>query len=298
MLTGYSHPRYAASLAEFGKPRELPFSRGWLLERAVPGSPDRDGMGCYPMFSAKNWPGLSKDLPLIGAELVSVALVADPFGEYVPAELRLWFDRVVAFKEHYVVDFSQSLHISKHHAYYSRKAATAATIEFGPPPEGFAAQWSELYACLVCRHGLRGIKAFSKTSFELQMKVPGMVVFRAIKDGSLIGAHLWYQQENVAYSHLAGTTERGYELSCSYAIYSAAIDFFRSRVRWIDLGAGAGATAHHDGLSRFKAGWSNSCRPAYFCGRILNPERYDVLTKNVRSEDNDYFPAYRRGELG
>ncbi len=254
-------------------------------------------MGSYPIFAASDWSGLSKDLSEIGPSLVSVALVADPFGEYFPRELSSWFDRVDAFKEHYVVDFSKPLLISKHHRYYYRRAAGDVTVDVGPPVDGFAAQWSELYDSLVRRHQLKGIKAFSRASFEIQLKVPGMVVFRARKNGELLGAHLWYQQQNVAYSHLAASTEQGYKLNCSYAIYSAVVEYFRSKVQWIDLGAGAGITARQDGLSRFKAGWSNSTRPAYFCGRILNPERYDALTRVLYSNNTNYFPAYRGGEL-
>jgi hypothetical protein len=296
-ISGYCHPLYVRSLAEFGEPRELPSSHGWLLERGVPGNADRDAMGCYPLFSATNWAGLSRDLAAIGPSLVSVALVADPFGEYLPDELRLCFDKVVAFKEHHVVDFSKPLVISRHHRYYSRKAAAEVKVEAGPPPDGFAEQWSDLYASLVQRHGLKGVKAFSRASFELQMKVPGMVVFRAIKDGALVGAHLWYVQQNVAYSHLAVSTERGYELNCSYAIHSAVVEHFRSRVRCVDLGGGAGTSENQDGLTRFKAGWANSARSAYFCGRILNPERYDALAREVCASETHYFPAYRRGEL-
>lgn len=298
MLTGYSNSLYAASLAEFGKPKELPRSGGWLLERSVPGFSDRDAMGCYPLFSANNWLGLPEDLADIGSRLVSVALVADPFGHYAPQDLRLSFETVVAFKEHYVIDFSRPLNISSHHKYYSRRAAAEVTIEAGPPPDGFAAQWTALYDSLVRRHELKGIKAFSKASFELQMKVPGMVVFRAIKDGSLVGAHLWYLSQHVAYSHLAASTEQGYELNCSYAIHLAVIEYFRSRVRCIDLGAGAGTASQQDGLSRFKAGWSNSTRPAYFCGRILNPERYAALARKTCTHESNYFPVYRSGEFG
>ena len=296
-MIGYRHPLYAASLAEFGRPLELLSSGGWLLERPVPDFPDRDAMGCYPIFATKDWSSLGKDLADIGPRLVSVALVADPFGEFLVHELSSWFDRVVAFKEHYIVDFSKGLLISKHHKYYSRRAAADVTVDVGPPNHEFAAQWSKLYESLVQRHQLKGIKAFSRASFEIQLKVPGMIVFRAMKNGELLGAHLWYQQQNVVYSHLAAATERGYESNCSYAIHSAVIEYFRSKVQWIDLGAGAGTSAHSDGLSRFKAGWSNSTRPAYFCGRILNPERYDALTQALCPRNTDYFPAYRSGEL-
>jgi hypothetical protein len=297
-VTGYGHPAYAKSLAEFGEPLELPCSGGWLLERLVPSRPERDAMGCYPLFSASNWSQLGKDLDNIGPRLVSVALVADPFGDYSPQQLSTWFDRVVAFKEHYVIDFSTPLNVSKHHAYYARRAAAAVRIEAGSPPENFAAEWTALYESLVRRHELKGIKAFSRAAFGLQLSIPGMVVFRALENDSLVGAHLWYEQEGVAYSHLAATTERGYELSCSYAIYAAVVEYFRPKVRWVNLGAGAGTAARQDGLSQFKAGWSNSARTAYFCGRILNPERYDALTQEFQRKGVNYFPAYRAGELG
>ena len=254
-------------------------------------------MGCYPIFSALNWSGLNQDLADLSPGLVSVALVADPFGEYSHQGLSECFDRVVAFKQHYVVDFGKPMVISKHHRYYSRKSAVDVSIEAGPPPAGFGERWSGLYETLIQRHGLKGIKAFSRTSFELQMRVPGMVVFQAIQNGSLVGAHLWFEEGDVAYSHLAASTEKGYELNCSYAIHSAVIEYFRSRVKWIDLGAGAGTEDNIDGLSRFKAGWANSTRPAYFCARILDQKCYDILTQRLETRDTSYFPAYRCGEL-
>jgi hypothetical protein len=82
MITGYLHPGYAASLAEFGTPRLLPRSEGWILERQIPGSPYSDGMGCYPLFACQDWSQLHADLESIGSELVSLALVTDPFGKY------------------------------------------------------------------------------------------------------------------------------------------------------------------------------------------------------------------------
>jgi hypothetical protein len=297
MLAGYLHPLYAASLAEFGAPLELPNSGGWLLKRPISGSSDYDAMGCYPLFSCQNWARLAKDLSAVETQLVSLSLVADPFGDYVADDLSLWFDKVVPFKHHHVVDLSKPLSISKHHAYYSRKAKAAVRIELGPVPDDFVEQWTELYSWLVRRHQLKGIKAFSKPSFELQLKVPGMVVIRALKDDTLIGAHLWYEQQGVAYSHLAAGTDTGYALNYSYAVYSAAIEYFRSRVGFINLGAGAGLGGKEAGLDWFKAGWANSSRTAHFCGRILNAAQYGALARNSQQEQTGYFPAYRSGEM-
>jgi hypothetical protein len=295
--SGYRNPLYAKSLAEFGEPRELPRSGGWLLERTIPGSSYSDAIGCYPMFSPLHWEGLNQDLADLSPSLVSVALVADPFGEYSHESLSLWFDKVVAFKQHHILDFDKPILVSKHHRYYSRKAASAVSIEVSPPPAGFAGQWNSLYEGLVRRHQLKGIKAFSRVSFDLQMEIPGMVAVQAVKNGSLVGAHLWFRDGDVAYSHLAASTEEGYNLNCSYAIHSAVIEYFRPIVRWVDLGGGAGTAAKTDGLSRFKAGWSNSMRPAYFCARILNQKRYHELIQRVQAPDMNYFPAYRCGEF-
>jgi hypothetical protein len=43
-VTGYAHGDYAASLAEFGEPRLLPKSSGWILERSIACKLTRDQM--------------------------------------------------------------------------------------------------------------------------------------------------------------------------------------------------------------------------------------------------------------
>jgi hypothetical protein len=53
-----------------------------------------------------------------------------------------------------------------------------------------------------------------------------------------------------------------------------------------------------DGLSFFKKGWSTGTRTAFFCGRILDPERYAQLATARGVAGTDYFPAYREGEFG
>src|SRR5215510_12316622 len=108
-MNGYAHADYAAALAEFGSPRLLPGCGGWILERPIPRTPYRDAMGCYPLFACPDWPRLRDDLETLGDDLVSLAVVADPFGEHDPAYLRTCFpDVVVPFKEHLVVDLARS----------------------------------------------------------------------------------------------------------------------------------------------------------------------------------------------
>ena len=93
-----------------GRPiRWLPASGGWLLERPIAGSDYRDAMGCYPLFVCRDWGGLAADLEPLRHELVSLALVTDPFGQYDEALLHGCFDVVMPFKPHFVADLSQPI---------------------------------------------------------------------------------------------------------------------------------------------------------------------------------------------
>src|SRR5450759_1275746 len=130
-LTGYLHPLYAESLSEFGRLRFMPGSGGWILERAIPGYEACDAMGCYPIFVCRDWGQLSDDLAGVGNDLVSLAIVTDPFGNYTLADLQACFTTVVPFKGHHVIDLSQSGHaqVSKHHRYYAKKSLERVSEE-------------------------------------------------------------------------------------------------------------------------------------------------------------------------
>ncbi len=294
---GYSHPGYAASLSRFGTPRHLTHSGGHVLERHIPETPHRDAMGPYPLFACRDWPGLREDLDGL-EDLVSLTVVTDPFGEYDENLLRRCFDTVHPFKEHFVADLDLPANtiISKHHRYYARKALEKVRVEECAEPGRFLDEWTGLYAGLAKRHGLTGIKAFSREAFARQLRIPGVVMLRAVSGEETVGMHLWYVSGQVAYSHLAASGERGYELMASYALYRFAVERFAGRVRWMDLGAGAGAGRESGGLDRFKKGWSTGTRTAYLCGRIFDRETYAKLSE-AWAADTAYFPSYRAGEL-
>jgi hypothetical protein len=299
-MTGYLHPAYAGSLSDFGVPRRLPGSGGWLLVRPIPDSDLRDAMGPYPLFACADWPGLADDLDGLGTDFVTIAVVPDPFGDYDLALLERCFDRVVHFKDRYVVDLSVADRESAtgHHRYYSRRAAAMVSVQADPYPARSADEWIALYAGLVRRRGLVGIKALAPRALSEQLAVPGMVAFRALRHGQLVGMHLWYIQGPVAYSHLTALTDEGYRLGASYALYGFAITWFAARVRWLDLGAGSGtAPRPDDGLGRFKRGWSTGTRPTYFCARVCDREAYAGLLRARGAPRNPYFPAYRDGEF-
>ncbi len=301
-MTGYANADYAASLVEFGSPRLLPQCESWILQRSIPGTPYVDAMGCYPLFSCRNWSQLRDDMESISDELVSLVLVTDPFGDYTEEILRRTFkDLAKPFKEHFVVDLKASAEtfVHAHHQRNARKALETVSVERCEEAASCVEDWNNLYANLVARHNIRGIARFSNSSFAQQLRVPGAVMLRATHDGQTVGITWWFVSGGVGYYHLGAYSESGYELGASFALFWRAIELLKAEgLRWLDLGAGAGlGNDATDGLSRFKRGWSNGTRMAYLCGRVFDRARYEQIAKAKGIQATEYFPAYRQGEF-
>jgi hypothetical protein len=307
MMTGYGHEQYAYSLAEWGQPRYLPRCGGWILVRPLPNTPYQDAMGCYPLFTCHSWAELAADLGELQDELVSLAVVVDPFGAYDEGLLRQAFPHLVKpFKQHFVVDLAQPWphFVRPRHQRYARHVLAAVQVNCCPRPLDHLAEWVELYGHLVQRHHLGGLHAFSPTAFARQLSTPGLVMFRALVGDECVGIYLWYVQEEVAYAHLIACTPKGYELRAAYALYWVAFSYFYGRAndhgcpRWLHIGGSAGTGGDKDdGLSQFKRGWATGTRPAYFCGRIFNQSQYDECVSVGGLPETNYFPAYRQGEF-
>lgn len=301
-MTGYISPGYAESLTELGIPRELPQCGGWILQRQIPGFSDFDGMGCYPLFACKDWSKLYTDLENIGSELISLSVVTDPFGDYTPAYLNKCFQHIaIPFKEHFIVDLHQPIKsfVCEHHRRYARKVMRDIEVEKCQEPAKLIDEWVNLYTTLIERHKIKGISAFSRLSFAKQLKLEGIVAFRAVHQNNTVGMTLWYVQNDVGYYHLGAYSQLGYELRSSFALFWFAIEYFAAMgLRWLNLGAGAGIKGSStDGLSRFKQGWSTGTRTAYFCGRIFDQKRYSEIAKLKGIFSNSYFPSYRQGDF-
>ena len=302
-MNGYSHPGYAAALAEFGNPRALPRSEGWILERPILDTPYRDAMGCYPLFACRDWSQLDLDLEELRSELITLTIVADPFGNHDPARLGKCFPTLVTpFKEHLVTELSRSPEsfVTTQHRRKAQKALERLDIERAEDATSFVDRWIELYANLIQRHGIRGLTAFSPDSFRAQLSVPGISLFRAISDSETVGMTLWYTDREVAYYHLGAYSDLGYELEASFALFWHVLEYFsRQGLQWLDLGAGTGLSAKDstDGLTRFKRGWATGTRTAYLCGRIFDEAKYEQVMKDRDARVSDYFPPYRKGEF-
>lgn len=300
-LTGYLHPLYAESLSEFGSPYELRRSVARVLTRNIPGTTYADAMGCYPLFSCLKWDQLEQDLREQEDELVSLAVVTDPFGDYEPALLQACFPHLVKpYKEHFIVDFAKvdQQKISSSHRRYARKATKEVTVVVSPEPPRDIDIWLALYDNLSMKHSIKGMRRFSRDAFVKQLEVPGTVVLKALSREVVVGMTIWYIMGDRAYYHLGAFSQQGYELRASYALFWFAMQYFREHVARLDLGAGAGLVNQGlDGLSQFKRGWCTGTQQAYFCGRILDPEKYAQLLRSNATPPTDYFPAYRAGEF-
>lgn len=297
-MDGYLHRLYAESLSEFGTPRFLAASGAWILVRRLPYMACNDGMGCYPLFLCQDWSRLHEDLDEL-RDLVSLTVVVDPFADYGPEMMRRDFDVVVPFKEHYVADLAKPVDaiVSTGHRRHATKALRQVRIERCPDPPAYLDEWVGLYARLCRRHSLRGIKAFSRLAFEKQLRVPGLVMFRAIHEERTIALDLWYVNGDIAYGHLVAVDPAGYELGASYALKWFILHYFSGRVRWLHLGGRAGLGSQPNGLDHFKRGWSTGTRTAYLCGRVFDRHAYEQAAKVSGDEQTTHFPAYRSNEF-
>jgi len=252
------------------------------------------------LFACRDWSQLERDLVDLEGKFVSVTIVVDPFGNHDRQLLERCFDTVSVIKKHYAADLTAlpDAIVSKHHATYARKAMTNVMVQVCQKPIELLDEWVSLYHSLIERHNIRGIRAFSRKSFEKQLAVPGLVALRAEREGVPVAIDLYYIQGDTAYAHLIACSPLGYQLRASYALKWRAILHFTGKVRWINWGGGAGiSVSDTDGLAVFKKGWATCTRPAYFCTKILDKVKYREIVRARGLEHSSYFPAYRDGEF-
>lgn len=302
MLYGYNSLLYAKSLSEYGTVRELPKSGAWILKRKIIDTPYWDAMGCYPLFSCDNWSNLHRDIDELNGEIISLSLVTDPFGGYDKVYLQRCFNDIVSpFKDHFIVKLDKPLDsfISSHHLRNVKKGLKNVEVENCEKPIDFIKEWTILYQNLIEKFHIKGIARFSKNSFEKQLIVPGIIMFRAIYEDKTIGMLLWYIKDNVGYYHLGSFNKKGYEQNASFALFWTSIEYFKEMgINWLDLGSGAGLKYNGtDGLSRFKRGWSTETRKVYFCGHIFDQSTYSDIVEKLGISSTKYFPTYRLGEF-
>src|SRR5574341_196798 len=199
------------------------------------------------------------------------------------------------YKEHYVIDLQQQPEefVAAHHQRNTRKALETVRVEICTEPLQYLNEWDSLYKNLIERHDIRGLTRFSREAFARQLRVPGIIAFRAISRNKTAGMLLWYIQGDIGYYHLGAYSPEGYKVKASFALFWTLIKYFSdSGLKWLSLGAGAGShNDGQDGLTRFKRGWSTGTRTAFFCGRIFDPVKYQKIVLARGIANTDFFPA-------
>jgi hypothetical protein len=298
MESGYRSRQYAESFSDFATAHELVESGSRLLLRAIPGSPYRDAMGCYPLFSCARYEALATDLSRLPPDVVSVVLVTDPMDSPAQETLSPTFNLVIPYKTHYVLPAGTSLEglPRKAHAKNVRRGLRKLDVEHCPNPLDYLQDWLRLYGVLIARHSIEGLRRFSPSAFAMQFATPGFQLFRASVSGQTVGLHIWYRQAGGVHSHLSAFDPLGYSLDASYALQWRAIEYFHSRGLWINLGGGSSIDGT-DGLSAFKQGFARDGRRSLLCGKVLQQEAYKALCeRDSEASPGTYFPSYRRRE--
>lgn len=293
---GYKSAEYAQSLSEFGEPRYLPHSKGWILERPTPSLHYTDAIACYPLFSCENWSKLHLDLHELQDQLVSITMVPNPFGQVDTVYLKNCFpDLMVPFKQHYVMNMREPIDkiVSRHHRKYARKALINIETEVCQAPIDFLEEWMDLHQHLIQKYQIEGIRAYTRRAFEQQLSLPSMVVLTAKYNHEVVGAQLWIIENDVAFGHVLAFSPEGIKLGAAYALYWFALNYFKGKVEWCDVGGLAGMqNTENDPLHQFKRGWSTGFKTSYLCGRVLNRDKYDELVA-FNQQTSNFFPEYR-----
>jgi hypothetical protein len=293
MMHPYASAEYAAAFCHQGMQSfYLSQAQTHVLLRNIPGTDEQDAMGGYPLCPFAASAHFEEDFhALAAAGAITLVAVTDTFFRPDEAMLHQTFDRCTAYKPHYVLNLQDdSFHYGKHHRYEIRRAYRFCEVR----PVLLAnhlKEWIALYRILVEKHHITGIQNFPDAYFEAIATLPGLTTLAAFIEGRMVSAHLWLEHEGYVYSHLAASSEEGYQARSAYAIYDATIEHFRSRnALKIDFGGGAGVNSPSQGLTFFKQGFSSETLPVFLCGKILRPDRYATLSGG---SETSFFPAYR-----
>jgi hypothetical protein len=293
MTHPYASDAYVRVFQDAAEPLWVPGWGAYVLTRELPGGGGRDALGVYPLQPFGPGADLRAGLDwLKGQGLVSIGVVPDPATAPPTAELEAAFGLCMPFKTHQLVDYGRPVEFTKHHRGKIRRAHEKLSVEVVPLADNLDA-WCGLYGNLVDRHDIGGLSAFSREAFARLAEVEGLTAVAARADGEIVSMHLWVADPatGVGYSLLAATSAQGYKLSAAYAVNDVSIRLL-SHLKSLNLGGGAGLSSEEDGLTYFKRGFANGETQAFFCGAILDPERYAALSGGRRDHATP-FPAYR-----
>lgn len=282
---GYHHPSYAESFAEAGEVRHLRGSGSWLLTRPIPGSEQRDASVGYPRLVTRDPRGLHEELQAIAslADVVSVTALTDPLSTLDEELLRPSFpDLVRVDAQHYVADLV-SFWPARHHRRAAREALRLVDVDVEDAPAEIVPAWEALAGTALPGSEL----GLSTASLARQLGLPGCVAFSALAEDGPVAMAVVYVSGHDATLHALTTSAAGEALGARYALVQKIAEDMAGRgLRCLDLGSA-------DADAAFMDGWTETMRPSYRCGRVIDRVAYDGLVAATGTADSAVFPSYR-----
>ena len=295
---GYLSPDYGNSFSSLGMPIILPQSGIQLLQRKI-NSEFNDLVGVYPLSFCRQWDLLEDDISQLDmSKTVSLVFIADPFSE--AQVIRTCKDWKVCrpFKTHIYIDIASDWRAlrSMNTRNYANRGLRLQHVDVCPASDTHTDLFWSLYSQSIERHGMGEMQAMSKDIITQQLRVPGAIMSIAHNETGVHGAMITYHHGDVAYLHLMGLSPTAYKLSTSYALFHQTIEHLEKLgCKKVNIGGASGGTDDpNDSLYKFKKRWSDNKNHAYICGKILNIEASNELSKKTSSVSSNYFPAYRK----
>ena len=81
--------------------------------------------------------------------------------------------------------------------------------------------WVDLYNGLVARRAVTGVADFPRSYFQAVAADPTFVTFAARAEDKVLAMAIWFTHRGAVYNHLGASSDAGYAVGASYALYDA-----------------------------------------------------------------------------
>ncbi|MGN6372219.1 MAG: GNAT family N-acetyltransferase [Solirubrobacteraceae bacterium] len=264
----YCSELYSSALEEPGVARlHLPEWGTYVLVRDGRGRP-RHATGARPLASLDPHCDVGAGLDALRqAGIASVSLVTDPLWCPDASALDHAFATCRVFKEYYLVDREDDVHIRKRHRNRINQALRVGVVEEISLADHLQT-WIELYRRNVASRQIA--QPFSPAYFERLAHMEGLRTIAVLVKGEIVTMTLWIQHGDSLYFHDGASSVTGHEISAAYAAFAHAIAS-TAQCRYVLLGGSQGFHDERlDGLAVFKRGFSNASLVSYLCSAKLS----------------------------
>lgn len=263
----YCLESYSSALEEPGvTPLHLPEWGTYVLVREGAGKL-RHATGMRPTASLDPHCDVGAGLDAMRrAGIASVSLVTDPLWCPDASALDQAFATCRAFKEYYLVDREDDVHIRKRHRNRINQALRTGVVEEISLTDHLE-RWLALYRRNIASRQIT--QPFAPAYFERLARMEGLRTIAVLVKGEIVTMTLWLQHGDSLYFHDGASSVTGHEISAAYAAFAHAVAS-APECRYVLLGGSQGFNDERlDGLAVFKRGFSNASIVSYLCSASL-----------------------------